>query len=200
MSARKNPTINDLVKAMNNGSYHARCDVLRNLCPCRNNRNRELEVWHEIFTKARLGGLQERNRAAHAIGTLITKAYRSNEWRDLLQQCSKQLDELMLDPRASTLLLGQMKKHGHAHRGAAMQSFRRVKRVLELVTPAQLSEWLNEQLQLPNHIEPNDPGVQRLWRWHKHRVNYQPKRSTEDGELLRKAEQYLPHKFRQGAR
>ncbi len=108
MASRKDRPINDLLKAMNDGSYDARCSVLRDLCPCRNNR-RETEVWREIFNKALGGGLRERNQAAHAICTLIDKALRSSDWREVLHQCNDKLDELMLDPRASRLLLAQMK-------------------------------------------------------------------------------------------
>lgn len=182
---------------MNDGSYDARCRVLRDLCPCRNNRNRETEVWREIFNKALGGGFRERDQAAHAIGTLIDKALRSNEWREVLHQCNDKLDELMLDPRASRLLLAQMKKHGHAHRGAAIQSYRRRRRVLDMATPAELTQWLNGQLRLSgrHRIEANDPGVQRLWRWQNHRVKFQPKRATRDDELLNKAQRYLPHLF-----
>ncbi len=198
MASRKDRPINDLLKAMNDGSYDARCSVLRDLCPCRNNR-RETEVWREIFNKALGGGLRERNQAAHAIGTLIDKALRSSEWREVLHQCNDKLDELMLDPRASRLLLAQMKKHGHAHRGAAIQSYRRRRRVLDMATPAELTQWLNGQLRLSGRarIGANDPGVQRLWRWQKHRVKFQPERATRDDELLNKAQRYLPHLFGQ---
>ncbi len=100
MASKKNRPINDLLTAMNDGSYDARCGVLRDLCPCRNNGNREIEVWRGIFDKALGGGLRERNQAAHAIGTLIDKALRSSEWRDVLHQCNDKLDELMLNPRS----------------------------------------------------------------------------------------------------
>lgn len=197
MASKKTRTIDDLVSVMKNGSYDARCSVLRELCPCRNNRNREYEVWREIFSAALKGGMRERNQAAHAIGTLIDKARRSSEWREVLLECSDLLDEIMLDPRASSSLLGQMKKHGHAHRGAAIQSYRRRRRDLDLATPAELTAWLNDRLMLAgrDRVRANDPGIRRLWRWQKHRIEFQPERGTKDDELLGKAERYLPHLF-----
>ena len=47
--------VDKLLAAMNEGSNRARCDAIRALCPCRNNRVRDLEVWAEIFRKAREG-------------------------------------------------------------------------------------------------------------------------------------------------
>ena len=197
MTSKKTQPVDDLLKAMNDGSCYARCNVLRDLCPCRNNRNRDTEVWREIFKKALRGGLRERNQAAHAIGTLIDKALRSSEWREVMHQCNDLLDELMCDPRASRLLLAQMKKHGHAHRGAAIQTFRHRRRVLDMATAEELTQWLNDQLLLAgrNRISANEPGVQRLWRWQNHRTRFQPKRATRDDELLSKAQRYLPHLF-----
>ena len=199
MASQKSRTIEDLVTVMKGGSYEARCSVLRDLCPCRNNRNREYEVWREIFNAALKGGMRERNQAAHAIGTLIDKAARSNEWREVLHQCRDLLDEVMLDPRASRSLLGQMKKHGHAHRGAAIQSYRRSRRDLDLATPVELTQWLNRRLKLSgrDRVQASDPGVRRLWRWQKHRVEFQPERKTRDDELLTRAERYLPQLFGQ---
>jgi len=176
---------------MNDGSYDARCRVLRDLCPCRNNRNRETEVWREIFKKALRGGLRERNQAAHAIGTLIDKGMRSAKWRSILHQLSDRLDNLMQDPRASRMLLSQMKRHGHAHRGAAAQSYRRRRRILDMATRAELSAWLSG-LEGVDRLRSHDPGVGRLWRWLKHRAHYQPDRDTSDRELLKMASRFLP--------
>ena len=103
----------------------------------------------------------------------------------------------MHDARASRRLRGEMKKHGDAHRGAAIQSYRSRRRVLDKATPAELTQWLNGQLRLSgrDRVGANDPGVQRLWRWQKHRVKFQPERATRDDELLNKAQRYLPHLF-----
>ena len=190
MSKKKPATAEDLIGSLHDGSYYARCNALRNLCPCRNNR-REIEVWREIFDRAIHGGLQERKAAAHVIGTLIDKGMRSAKWRSILHQLSDRLDNLMRNPRASRILLSQMKRHGHAHRGAAIQSYRRRRRVLDMATCAELSAWLSG-LEGVDRLSPHDRGVGRLWRWLIHRAHYQPNRDTSDKELLKMASRFLP--------
>ncbi|MDE0037313.1 MAG: hypothetical protein OXU77_07080 [Gammaproteobacteria bacterium] len=138
--------IDKLLAAMNEGSYQSRCAAIRSLCPCRNNRVRDLEVWAEIFRNAREGGLRERDQAAHAIGTLTEKAAKNDEWRDLLYAFRHELDALMRDTRSARVVLGQMKKHGHAHRGAARQGYRRRRTILDLKTPKELADWVNGHL------------------------------------------------------
>ena len=189
-----------LLAALSDGRHRARCETLRQLCPCRNNRVRDLAVWRQVFDKARNGALRERNAAAHAIGTLTAKARTNAEWRDLLHDLKDDLDALMGDTRASRLILGQMKKHGHAHRGAARQAYRRRRRALDLATPAELAAWINASAQLAGRqrVAEHDPGVQRLWRWLLHRVRCQPARGTKEDELLGKAKRYLPHLFDAG--
>ena len=132
--------------------------------------------------KALRGNMRERDRAAHAIGTLMEKALENPAWRDLLRAFKTELDALRRDRRASRLLLGQMKKHGHAHRGAAMQGYRRRRKVLDLASPAELAAWVNGHLQLAgrNRVTADHPGIQRLWRWMKHRVRFQPERRTSE--------------------
>ena len=53
-----------------------------------------------------------------------------------------------------------MKKHGHAHGGAAMQGYRRRRKVLDLTTPAELAGWVNGHLQLAdrNRVTGDHPG------------------------------------------
>ena len=189
--------IDNLLAALEEGDHRMRCETLRALCPCRNNHVRDLAVWREVFDRALHGGMRERDRAAHAIGTLTEKAQRSAQWRDLLHSLREELDALMRDNRASRRILGQMKKHGHAHRGAARQNYRRRRRSLDLANPAELAEWVNHRLNLAGEqgISGNDPGVLRLWRWLKHRIACQPARTTKEEELMDKARRYLPRLF-----
>lgn len=190
-----------LLADMNTGSNLSRRDAIRALCPCRNNSVRDLAVWGEIFRKARDGGFRERDQAAHAIGTLMEKAARNAEWRDVLNAFGDELDALVRDPRSARQILGQMKKHGHAHRGAASQGYRRRRAVLDLRTPAELANWVNEHLGLAgrSRVAPNDPGLSRLWGWLAHRVRCQPGRRTSEKELIGRGQRYLPELFQRPA-
>ena len=154
-------------------------------------------MWRAVFHKATHGGIRERRQAAHAIGTLSEKAAKSSEWHALLRTLRPELDALMGDTRASRALLGTMKRHGHMHRGAARQNYRRHRQRLELATQAELAEWLNAELRLAAEqaIDPREPGVARLWGWLKHRIACQPNRKTKDEELLNRARRYLPRAF-----
>ena len=193
--------VDKLIAAMNAGSYLSRCEAIRGLCPCRNNGVRDLAVWAEIFRKAGEGGFRERDQAAHAIGTLMDKAARNAEWRDVLQAFSDQLDALLSDPRSARAILGQMKKHGHAHRGAASEGYRRRRAVLDLKDPAELADWVNDHLGLVgrDRVAANDPGLSRLWRWLAHRVRCQPGRRTSEKELIVRGQRYLPELFQRPA-
>lgn len=190
-----------LLAAMNTGSNLSRRGAIRALCPCRNNSVRDLAVWGEIFRKARDGGFRERDQAAHAIGTLMEKAARNAEWRDVLNAYGDELDALVRDPRSARQILGQMKKHGHAHRGAASQGYRRRRAVLDLRTPAELANWVNKHLGLAgrSRVAPNDPGLSRLWSWLAHRVRCQPGRRTSEKELIGRGQRYLPELFQRPA-
>jgi hypothetical protein len=199
MAKRKTKSVDQILGDLNRGSNQARRNALRDLCPCRNNGNRDVEVWNEIFDKARHGALQERNRAAHAIGTLLEKSIGNPEWRAIVRRMQPRLDDIMSDMRASRLLLAQLKKHGHMRRGVAMQNYCHVRRVIDMATPAELAKWLNERalaIEGANGLTANDPGLQRLWRWLRHRVKFQPKWDTSDAELTRVARRFLPWAFR----
>ena len=189
--------IDKLLAALEDESYQTRCDALRDCCPCRTGNLRDFEVWQAVFDKALHGNLRERDRAAHAIGTLTEKAVENPAWRDVLRNFKTELDTLRRDRRAARLLLGQMKKHGHAHRGAAAQGYRRRRKVLDLATPDELAAWVNGRLQLadPCRVTGNHPGVQRLARWMAHRVVGQPERRTSEAELATRAARYLPQLF-----
>ena len=182
-------------------SHRRRCRTLRELCPCRGGRVRDVAIWRAVFHKARHGGIRERRQAAHAIGTLSDKAARNDDWHALLRALRPELDALMADGRGSQALLGTMKRHGHAHRGAARQNYRRHRQRLELATPAELAAWLNRELGLvaEGALAPQDPGIGRLWRWLQHRIACQPTRATKNEELLRRARRYLPQAFATGS-
>ena len=182
-----------LLSAMQGGNNHARCEVLRELCPCRNSQVRDLAVWREIFRNAIEGDMHERHQAAHAIGTLMEKAQTSAGWREILGALEGELDRLMRDTRASRMLLGQM----GAHRSAALRTYRRRRKVLDLATPTELADWVNSHPQLARQqrVSSNDTGVRLLWRWMKHRVEFQPERGTQEDELIEKARRYLPQLF-----
>lgn len=194
--ATRTADIELLLETLVDGDHSARCAALRTLCPCRNH-VRDVAVWRAVFRQALHGGMRERDQAAHAIGTLTAKAAASRAWRHLLHALKDDLDALMRDPRASRLVLGQMKKRGHAHRGAARQNYRRRRRLLDLSTPEELATWVNAHLGLPpaERVAPTDPGVRRLWGWLVHRVRFQPARATKEHELVAKARRYLPQLF-----
>ena len=169
-----------------------RRDALGALCPCRNN-ERDLEVWREVFNRARFGGRGERNAAAHAIGTLMQKASVNRRWREVLKALDDDLDALMSDPRSASSILGQLKRHGHAHRGAANQALRRTRRALDLSSRDELADWINERFELDGEarVTARHPGLERLWRWQRHRVRFQPERRTKESELLERAARFV---------
>ena len=190
-------TVEDVLDSINDGSYYSRCSALRDLCPCRNNSNRDVEVWDAIFDKARYGGRRERNAAAHAIGTLIEKGAASDAWRDIVHQLDGRIEELMGDARAAEMLLGQMKPHGHARRGTASRNLRRVRQMTAMPTAAELAVWVSEHPQFASEkpVDAQNRGVQRLGRWVRQRVKFQPSRKTSDAEMLKMARRFLPKEF-----
>jgi hypothetical protein len=194
--SRKSRDIDGLLADLKQGGYDSRCRTLRSLCPCRNN-NKELALWDEVFTSLLKGGKRERDQAAHVIGTLLDKALESREWRGVLMQFDDRLDAIMANPRSARVLLGQMKRHGHAHRGAAIQSLRKHRRLMEIGSPRELADWLNDRADLRgrSRVQASDPGLRKLWRWHEHRIRFQPERGTREQELLRMAERFLPKTF-----
>lgn len=196
-SASRAGAADRLLADLTASSHRVRCRTLRDLCPCRNGKVQDVAVWRAVFHKARHGGVKERKQAAHAIGTLSDKAARNADWHALLRVLRPELDALMADSRASQALLGTMKRHGHMHRGAARQNYRRHRQRLELATPAELAAWLNKDLGLTAEcaVDPQEPGIERLWRWLKHRIACQPTRATKDEELLQRARRYLPQAF-----
>ncbi len=171
-------TVEDVLDSINDGSYYSRCSALRDLCPCRNNSNRDVEVWD-------------------AIGTLIEKSAASDAWRDIVHQLDGRIEELMGDARAAEMLLGQMKPHGHARRGTASRNLRRVRQMTAMPTAAELAVWVSEHPQFASEkpVDAQNRGVQRLGRWVRQRVKFQPSRKTSDAEMLKMARRFLPKEF-----
>ena len=174
-----------------------RRQFLRGLCPCRTNSSEDIEGWRELFTKARHGSYSERQAAAHSIGTLLEKAQRIEQYRELLVKLKSDLDALMQDPKAASQVLGVMKKHGHAHKGAARKNFRRAYSVLSVQNPDEISNWLNDRLKLSAslRVTANSKVVKRLAKWLQHRVAFQPNRSTSEFEILERVRQLQPSLF-----
>ena len=176
-----------------------RCDVLKELCPCRNQVH-DIDVWREIFRAARDGNRRTRHRAAHAIATLLQKSQASARWRDLLRRLDAELERLMEKPDTAGPLLGQIAHQaGHAHtlRGSPVRTYRYQRRALNLASREALTDWVNAKLGLRKHagVSSAHPGMDRLWRWLSHRATFQVRRRTGEAELLAKAEQWLPAYF-----
>ncbi len=185
----------EVIEALD-ASGNQQCDVLTLLCPCRN-QVRDLAVWHEVFRWARAGGSRARHRACHAIATLMQRAQGSTRWRQLLQSMDNDLSRLWSDPRASTMLVGQVEhnaSHARRLRKSPAALYRYQRRVLDLATPRELAAWVNEQAGLRPHegVSPKHPGIQRLARWLEHRVTFHDHRKTDAEEILDKAQRWLP--------
>ena len=89
--------------------------LLDELCPCRN-RVLDAEVWREIFRTAREGDHRARERAAHAIATMLHKAQTSPIWRDLLKTLEVDFETTVQDRNAYRHLIGQITHQaGHAN-------------------------------------------------------------------------------------
>ena len=182
---------------MNDMALLDRRQYLRGLCPCRQNSSGDVQGWIALFQKARFGSFSERRAAAHSIGTLLEKAQQVNEYRELLVQLRDDLDALMQDPRAASQVLGVMKKHGHAHKGAARKNYRRAYAVLALHTPAEVATWLNRKLALPKQkrLDKTAKVVSKLSKWLEHRRTFQPNRTTTEAEILKQVRQLQPSLF-----
>lgn len=177
------------------GSMDNRRAILRDLCPCRN-QTTELATWRELFELATSGSLRERDGAIHAIGTLVDKARRNQQYRSILLKFEEELNELLSEPKAARLLLNQFKRKGHGHnrRGSAQRNIRKAKRLFDLTTPLELSAWVNDYFDVPSpkRIEASHNGISRLAKWMRHRVRCQPTRRTKETELAKQAERFLP--------
>ncbi|MCE2405901.1 MAG: hypothetical protein J4G19_00120 [Pseudomonadales bacterium] len=170
---------------------------LRGLCPCRTNSSDDIEGWKELFNRARYGSYSERRAAAHSIGTLLGKAQQAAQYRELLLQLKNELDALMDDRKSASDVLGVMKKHGHAHKGAARKNYRRAYSVFAIQTPTEVANWLNERLALKarKRVTTDSKIVRNLARWLEHRTTFQPTRKTSEDEIIERARQLQPSLF-----
>ena len=176
------------------GKIAQRKEVLRSLCPCRNNKVDDPDTWRNVLRIATHGSLQERNAAAHSIGTLLIKAKTSEKWRRIVLEVEEDLQRLMDDTRASRSLLGTLKKHGHARKGTARKHYRVITKSLELRTADQLASWLNERLSLhgAKRLTASHPGVQRLATWAERRRKFEPKKRTGEEAVFAQARRLMP--------
>lgn len=179
------------------GSIAKRREFLRDLCPCRNNEVRDFETWQQLFRLSVAGSRHERDGAAHAIGTLVTMASKNQELRELLVSLKPDLDSVMREPRASRLLLGTWKKHGHARRGTALRNYRRLRKNLDPRTPEELADWVNDRFGLigTGKVRASEKGIQRLVKWLNHRLAFEPSARTKDEVLDKQVERFLPQVF-----
>ncbi len=189
----------EIMASINAAKSDTRCNVLKELCPCRNQLY-DIDVWREIFRAARDGNRRTRRRAAHGIATLLQKSQTSVRWRNLLQSLDADLERLMEKPDSAGPLLGQIAHQaGHAHtlRGSPVQTYRYQRRAINLASREALTDWVNAKLGLRKHagVSSAHPGMDRLWRWLSHRATFQVRRRTDEAELLAKAEQWLPAYF-----
>ena len=170
---------------------------LRGLCRCRTNSSDDIDGWRTLFTRARFGSYSDRHAAAHSIGTLLEKAQRADQYRELLVELKDELDALMQDPKAASQVLGVMKKHGHAHKGAARKNYRRAYAVFSVQTPEEIAKWLNQRLKLSTkrRVTTGSKVVKRFAKWLEHRVTFQPNRFTSEIEILERVRQLQPSLF-----
>ena len=171
-----------------------RRQYLRSLCPCRSNSSTDIEGWRELFNRARFGSYSERKAAAHSIGTLLDKAKQSDAYRELLQALQPDLDALMLDPRAASQVLGVLKKHGHAHKGAARKNYRKLYAIFSIQTEADMADWLNRRfaIQDTDRLTKDAVVVKKLVKWLNHRAKFQPERKVSESDLLKKTQLLMP--------
>ncbi len=188
--------VSELIRLLEEGSNDQRSVALRSVCPCRSHIT-DRDIWREVFQAAREPG-KTRRQAIHSIVTLLLRAKKSRRWRAILRELSDELDELLSDPEACKSLRQQM-QHGAEVAGGLTPAAhcRRLRRFVELTTPGEMASWMNDLLgQRPwEGVHPSHPGLVRLWRWHMHRITFQPDRGTDPQEFLRKAERWLPEFF-----
>lgn len=179
---------------VSNMSNLERRQFLRSLCPCRTNSSENLDGWRDLFTQARFGSYSERKAAAHSIGTLLEKAQKSTPYRNLLKEFQEDLDELMKDPRAASQVLGVMKKHGHAHKGAARKNYRHAYAVFSVSTHEEIANWLNDQFQLTRSkaLSSDSTVVRQLTKWLRHRTKFEPTRKISDAVVIERAQRLMP--------
>ena len=180
------------------GKSWERRKILKSLCPCRNSQVRDVETWRSIIRIATNGSLKERNSAAHAIGTMLGKAKKNEEWQQIALQVEDDLHVLMDDTRASRSLLGTLKKHGHASRGTARRNYRRIVKSLDFHSPGQLANWINERQKLAGkkRLDASHSGIKQLTTWIDRRKRFEPDKRLTESAILAQAQRILPTHFK----
>ncbi len=190
--------IAELNRALEEGSCEEQSKVMRNICPCRSH-VLDMPLWRKVFQAAHEPRTRVKAPAIHAIATLLRLAKKSQRWRAILKELSAELDAVFSDPEACRLLRQQIQHDAKSADGLTPAAHcKKLKRIVELNTPHELADWVNERLglRLPEGVNPRHPGLIRLWRWHHHRITFQPERGTDPNEFLKKAQQWLPEYFR----
>ena len=190
--------ISELIRLLEEGTSDQRSNVMRSICPCRSH-VLDKDIWKIVFQAAHQRGKRVRGGAVHAIATLLQRAKKSRRWRSLLRELSNELDQVLSDPEACKILRQGMQHDAEVAGGLTPAAHcRKLRRFVELTTPGELAEWLNDLLgqRPPGGVHPSHPGLIRLWRWQMHRITFQPERDTDPREFLRKAERWLPEFFR----
>ncbi len=186
--------IDQLVRGLEEGACDERAEALRAICPCRNH-VRDVAVWRTVFHAAHHRGTRIRDRALHAVATLMRRARTSPRWRDVLRDLVAELDGVLQDREACRRLRQQI-QHGAAARGGltAAAHCKRLRRLLDITSPQEMAAWINGLAGVPGGrgVRPDHPGLVRLWRWHVRRVTFQPQRRTGPDEFLKKVRQWLP--------
>ena len=182
-------------------SMRQRQRELRSMCPCRSNTSQDEEGWRHLFDRARFGSYAERKSAAHSIGTLLERSNTDPNYTGLVKKFQVELDALMRDPRSASQLLGVMKPHGHARRGAARRGYRKVYRAFSFRSRSDLAKWLNEKfnLQGKSRLTAGDKAVRKLASWVQHRTEFQPTSKLTEKELLHRVQKLLPQLVREVA-
>ncbi len=190
--------IPELIHALEEGSCDKRSMVMRSICPCRSH-VQDIQLWRKVFQAVHQPGKRVKGPALHAIATLLQRAEKSQRWRAVLKDLSTELNSVMSDPEACKLLRQQVQHDAKVAGGLTPAAHcKKVRRILELNTPNELVDWVNALLghRQPGGVNPRHPGLLRLWRWHHHRITFQPERGTDPNEFLKKARQWLPEFFR----
>jgi|GEM_PF-2268817 len=190
--------IAELNRALEEGSVDEQSKVMRNICPCRSH-VQDMPLWRKVFQAAHEPRTRVKIPAIHAIATLLRLAKKSRQWRVVLKELSAELDAVFSDPDACKLLRQQIQHDAKATGDLTpAANCKMLRRFVELNTPSQLAAGLNKMLglRLSEGVNPGHPGLMRLWRWHHHRITFQPERGTDPNEFLKKARQWLPEFFR----
>jgi hypothetical protein len=189
--------ISQIIRALDEGTFGERSKAMQEVCPCRND-VQDRYVWNRVFQAAYEPG-KVRVRAIHAIATLLQRSKSSGRWRAVLKDFEDELDGVLSDPEACRLLRRQVQHDPKAEGDLTPAAqCKKLRQIVAMNTPAEVADWLNQLLghEPAKGINPGQPGLMRLWRWHQHRITIQPLRRTDAGEFLKKAEQWLPDYFR----